>query len=101
MEFQDGSYKVILKGSSSVSFDPLQLQHIWRMIDGVACAALIQLELQTSTSSTTPHVAADLEAVLQSFATVFDIPHGLPPPCNQDHSIHLQSRTQPVNVQPY
>jgi hypothetical protein len=47
-------------------------------------------------------VSADLmEDLLQSFASLFDTPTGLPPPRDRQHRIRLVPGTTPVAVKPY
>jgi hypothetical protein len=47
-------------------------------------------------------VSADLmEDLLQSFASLFDTPIGLPPPRDRQHCIRLVPGTAPVAVRPY
>ena len=42
-----------------------------------------------------------MEELLQSFAALFEEPHGLPPSRRHDHHIRLLSGTEPVAVRPY
>lgn len=42
-----------------------------------------------------------LEALLSSFADIFEEPRGLPPPRRHDHRIHLMPNAAPVAVRPY
>jgi hypothetical protein len=47
-------------------------------------------------------VSIDLmEDLLQSIASLFDTPTGLPPPRDHQHRIHLVPGTAPVVVRPY
>jgi hypothetical protein len=47
-------------------------------------------------------VSADLmEDLLQSFASLFNTPTGLPPPRDRQHRIRLVLGTAPVAVRPY
>jgi hypothetical protein len=43
----------------------------------------------------------ELSAILEEFDSVFAEPQGLPPHRAQDHHIHLEPHSSPVNVRPY
>ena len=47
------------------------------------------------------NVPLDLLVILQWFASVFEIPKGLPPPRSHDHSIPLQEGVTAIKVRPY
>ncbi|KAL1533371.1 hypothetical protein AAHA92_33261 [Salvia divinorum] len=42
-----------------------------------------------------------IQALLEAYPSVFEIPSGLPPARQWDHHIHLAANTKPVNVRPY
>lgn len=44
---------------------------------------------------------SDLLSILHRFATVFQVPIGLPPPLSQDHTIPLKQGVSTVKVKPY
>ena len=61
-------------------------------------AQLCSLGVQTSISSS----PLDLQIVINNHSKVFgEIPKGLPPTWNHDHTIHLQPRSVPPNIRPY
>lgn len=42
-----------------------------------------------------------IQTLLKSFASVFQMPSGLPPVRSREHAITLQAGTSPINVRPY
>jgi hypothetical protein len=59
---------------------------------------LCSLDVQTSK----PSICLDIQGIIDKHSKVFeDIPRGLPPTCNHDHSIHLIPRSVPPNIKPY
>ena len=63
---------------------------------------IIQLERQQVDQPTViPQVLPQLQSVVDEFATVFDVPTGLPPARWWDHRIHLAPSSKPINVRPY
>ncbi|GKB95423.1 transposon ty3-I gag-pol polyprotein [Tanacetum coccineum] len=43
----------------------------------------------------------EINAVVEEFSNVFDVPKSLPPQRSHDHQIPLQNGTPPVNIRPY
>lgn len=43
----------------------------------------------------------ELAHILETYASIFSTPHGLPPNCPHDHHIHLLPNSGPVNARPY
>ena len=59
---------------------------------------LCSLDVQTSKSS----IPVDLQRVIENHFEVFaDIPKGLPPARDHDHTIHLHPGSVPPNIRPY
>ena len=59
---------------------------------------LCSLDVQTSKSS----IPVDLQRVIDNHSEVFaDIPKGLPPARDHDHTIHLHPGSVPPNIRPY
>ena len=59
---------------------------------------LCSLYVQTSR----PSIPLDLQGIIDKNSKVFeDIPIGLPPTHDHDHSIHLILRSVPPNIRPY
>ena len=46
-------------------------------------------------------VPVEVQALLQKFSLVFEVPKGLPPRRQYDHSIPLIPRASPVSLRPY
>ncbi|GAV88621.1 hypothetical protein CFOL_v3_32043 [Cephalotus follicularis] len=86
---------------NSTTTAPLQFHSLCRLtnIDGVA--ALFQLEVHSMVPNQPVYSNSQLSNLLEVLAKILDTPQGLPPPCFHDHAIHLQPRTQPINVHPY
>ncbi|KAH0720411.1 hypothetical protein KY285_005212 [Solanum tuberosum] len=57
--------------------------------------------LVTRESPGTPPYPPDMDSLLASYEDVFCKPQGLPPAREQDHAIHLNPGSRPVNVKPY
>jgi hypothetical protein len=59
---------------------------------------LLSLDVQISK----PSIPLDLEEIIDKHSKVFeDIPRGIPPTRNHDHSIHLTPGSIPPNISPY
>jgi hypothetical protein len=59
---------------------------------------LCSLDVQTSK----PSIPSNLQGIIDKNSKVFeDIPKGLPPTQNHDHSIHLILGSVPPNIMPY
>ena len=78
--------------------------HCFIFTNAVESAHTITLShIETSSkqydTATTPH--PDISHILDTYPQVFSIPQGLPPHRSQDHHIHLQPQSHPVNTKPY
>jgi len=69
---------------------------------------LLTCSTTASTNTDSPdltHLSAatqpQIRNLIQQYTTVFQPPHGLPPPRPHDHHIPLQPNTAPINVKPY
>jgi len=78
---------ILLRGISADSEDDIVFQ-------------LLSVE-QQSESVQAESVPADIQAILDSFPSVFTIPNALPPKRACDHAIPLISGATPVNVRAY
>lgn len=58
-------------------------------------------ELSNKEQTTFNSLPADIQALLNNFPSVFDIPHGMPPVRECDHQIPLCPGARPVQVRPY
>ncbi|XP_043725460.1 uncharacterized protein LOC122672017 [Telopea speciosissima] len=101
LEFVSDGMRIILKGETPQSQPPLQYQHLRRIVDTGSYVAMFQLEVQYAAAPSLQCDNPALQQLLESFASVFEIPHGLPPHRVQDHAIPLQPGSLPVNVKPY
>ncbi|XP_077218748.1 uncharacterized protein LOC143852956 [Tasmannia lanceolata] len=101
LEFVDGETRVQLVGEPQQPSSLLQYHHIRRLAQIHSMAALFHIEYQPVSHPSPVCDNAELSDILQSFASVFDTPQGLPPSRDQDHFIHLLPGSQPVNVKPY
>jgi hypothetical protein len=63
--------------------------------------ALIELQLLHEAVSPKPEFPAEIQALLDQFASVFAAPSGLPPRRRYDHHIPLVPGARPVSVRPY
>lgn len=89
-------------GDPPRDMQPIQLQSLRRLTTTDVVASYVCLTMVTSATKqprTTPSL--DLQAILDSFAPVFQKPSGLPPSRATDHSIHLNPQSGPINVKPY
>ncbi|KAJ4970961.1 hypothetical protein NE237_004060 [Protea cynaroides] len=98
-----------LVGDSPSPPSELCFQGIRRLFNTKSIAAMFQLTLLQHTTNESSYVSeplapdfyADLQQLLRSYDSVFQMPIGLPPHRFQDHAIHLEEGSQPVNVCPY
>jgi hypothetical protein len=99
-----GSYDMVLRVQLLESLGPVLWDFTSRTIAFVRNGHHV---LWTAVGSPTPSpylaaVSADpMEDLLQSFASLFDTPTGLPPPQDRQHRIRLVPRTTPVAIRPY
>lgn len=63
-------------------------------------AVMVQVTPMTSLK-TDEAVHPQIQAVMQEYAEVFEVPKSLPPPRAQDHQIDLLPNAPPVSVRPY
>jgi hypothetical protein len=63
--------------------------------------ALIELQLLHEVVSPKPALPAEIQVLLDQFASVFAAPSGLPPRRRYDHHIPLVPGARPVSVRPY
>ena len=57
-----------------------------------------------NTKNNTPNFTtsnSDISKLLNTYATVFSTPQNLPPHRPQNHHIHLNPNSQPINIKPY
>lgn len=75
------------------------------LYDGAELFEVVQLDTDASESATAadipPDVPPSVREVLVKYASVFQVPSGMPPVRAFDHRIHLLPNTKPVNVHPY
>ncbi|XP_042488048.1 uncharacterized protein LOC122068247 [Macadamia integrifolia] len=101
LEFHDEGRRVTLVGDASQGPMELQYHNVRRVLNTGAVAALYQLELQAMEQDRDGDSNMEIKSLLRTYERVFAKPPGLPPSRPQDHAIHLQSGTSPVNVRPY
>ncbi|KAH0716239.1 hypothetical protein KY285_007584 [Solanum tuberosum] len=80
---------------------PIQLHSLRQDTTTDAISAYYCLQIVSTVPPHDEQVSPTLQAILESFADVFQRPQGLPPSRAHDHAIHLVPGTEPVNVRPY
>ncbi|XP_042030060.1 uncharacterized protein LOC121776994 [Salvia splendens] len=61
----------------------------------------IEPEVQDTSVDSPQDTPPTVQAVLERFRPVFEVPTGMPPRREYDHRIHLLPNSKPVNVRPY
>lgn len=74
--------------------------------DTIAAFHLLSFEsplhsAEKTISDSFSHVNHSVQSLLHQFSSIFDKPHGLPPPRDHDHKIPLLVNSQPLKVKPY
>ncbi|VFQ84386.1 unnamed protein product [Cuscuta campestris] len=107
MEFCWNGSPVTLRGNTAAP-NPISFSHLCSL---AAQTPLEFFELLPVTQLPPPSESAEVvfptdvpppvRTILESHATVFQLPQALPPVRMWDHRIHLAANTKPVNVRPY
>ncbi|GJW51736.1 retrotransposon-related protein [Tanacetum coccineum] len=106
MEYKYKGRRVVLRGSQQAALSWLNgKQSIKGMPTNTAELSLMTVcvypgqlwQLETKEGG----VNNEIQAVLDDFKLVFEVPKGLPPQRAHDHSISLMPNTPPINIRPY
>ncbi|WVZ02924.1 hypothetical protein V8G54_023730 [Vigna mungo] len=98
---------ITIKGEETTTPRHAQFNHMKRLINTDAVAAVFTLQLAQDEWSEPPNLelppnlSPKLVLLLQNYAHVFKMPSGLPPTREHDHSIPLMEGAQPVKIKPY
>ena len=101
MKFNSDGHIVELKGDTDDTLQaitPPQLRRIVRTASAYFHISLIPPELPST--QTQPKHYPEIDALLNTFTTLFQTPTSLPPSRPTNHSIHLLPQSEPVNVRP-
>lgn len=107
MQFYHQDQLITLQGTTLPSFSAVTFPQFNRMLQTQAIATIHSVSMLSLISPELPsplsleHCPPDLAALLHTYASVFSIPHGLPPSRSHDHHIHLLPHSAPINVRPY
>ncbi|XP_017442721.2 uncharacterized protein LOC108347805 [Vigna angularis] len=98
---------ITIKGEETATPRHAQFNHMKRLINIDVVAAVFTLQLakdecpEPPNLELPPNLPSDLVLLLQNYAQVFQMPSGLPPTRDHDHSIPLLEGVQPVKIKPY
>ena len=101
MKFFSEGREIVLKGIQAKPPKIISSNSMTKLLRKSQQGVLVQLcslDVQTSKSS----IPVDLQRVIENHFEVFaDIPKGLPPARDHDHTIHLHPGSVPPNIRPY
>jgi len=103
LKFKMDERWITLLGDPALLRQQISLNSLEKILKQGDTAYLLELsELFTEQKATEKEsVAAGIQNVLQRHKQVFQLPKGLPPSRNREHTINLQSCTTPINSRPY
>lgn len=109
IQFSHNHKTITLTGNTATSPTPASFAQfsIFLFTDAIDTMHVVSLTQLDSTlpaetlTFDTSNLDPNLAQLLTHYSTIFSIPQGLPPPCNQDHHIHLLPSSQRINVRPY
>ncbi|XP_028755923.1 uncharacterized protein LOC114715292 [Neltuma alba] len=106
IKFYLGSDFITLRGTHKAVVYHATYNHFQRLIhtDTVAECYFLQMEqIEAGQEGDTVDevMGTEMQAVLDKYQSIFEKPHGLPPPRERDHRILLKEGTEPVKVRLY
>ena len=104
VSFTHNSTPIILHGQLGLGPSAITNNQMKRIVSTNRAAALFHITLDPYPPSpsieTTPE-PPEIQKLLHRYSTLFNTPSSLPPQRTTDHSIHLVSNADPVNLRPY
>ncbi|XP_050895185.1 uncharacterized protein LOC127101785 [Lathyrus oleraceus] len=112
IQFTYNNKPITLTGSTSMTQTAASYAQFCRFMFTQAIDSIHSLHLtsfdkpDSNTTTKTEHLVNSnidpaIKDLLHQYATIFDTPQGLPPDRHQNHHIHLNPNTHPVNIKPY
>lgn len=109
ISFVHNNNTITLQNDLSTQPSPSTFHHICHLVHTNSIASMHLLtytpiphkETTNQPQQLTDTIPPDIQQLLNTYPTVFQKPHGLPPPRHHDHHIPLQPNTAPINVKPY
>lgn len=112
IQFTYNNKPITLTGSTSMTPTAASYAQFYRFLFTQAIDFIHSLHLtsfdkpDSNTTTKTEHLVNSnidpvIKDLLHQYATIFDTPQGLPPDRHQNHHIHLNPNTHPVNIKPY
>lgn len=102
MTFVKDGRNVTIKGDSGLSRTLVSLKSMVRSLQKEKGFLVEMKQLdETQTMATTTETLFDIGGLLSYYEDVFNLPSGLPPRRDHEHSILLKDGTTPISVTPY
>ncbi|PWA91318.1 Ty3/gypsy retrotransposon protein [Artemisia annua] len=103
MSFVKDGKNVTIKGDSGLSRTLVSLKSMVRSLQKEKKGFLVEMKQldETPTMATTTETLFDIGGLLSDYDDVFNLPSGLPPRRDHEHSIVLKDGTTPISVRPY
>nr|GEV22215.1 putative mitochondrial protein [Tanacetum cinerariifolium] len=101
MVFNDGNKRVAIKGDPGMCQNMVSVKSIARSIQHEKYGFLVEMKQMEEEESIAHHPGKIITKLLTDFDEVFDMPNGLPPQRDHEHSIKLKESTEPISVHPY
>ncbi|GKA78600.1 putative mitochondrial protein [Tanacetum coccineum] len=98
-----GRRSVTIKGKTSLSRTLVSLKSMVRLLQKENKGFLVEMKQldDTQAEATTTKTSFDIGGLLAKYENVFNLPSGLPPSRDHEHSIVLKDGTMPIGVRPY
>jgi len=104
MKFISDGHIVELKGDTDDTLQAITPPQLHRIVRTASASAYFHISLippELPSTQTQPKHYPEIDALLNTFTTLFQTPTSLPPSRPTNHSIHLLPQSEPVNVRPY
>ena len=104
MKFISDGHIVELKGDTDDTLQAITPPQLRRIVRTASASAYFHISLippELPSTQTQPKHYPEIDALLNTFTTLFQTPTSLPPSRPTNHSIHLLPQSEPVNVRPY
>nr|GEV05704.1 retrotransposable element Tf2 [Tanacetum cinerariifolium] len=103
MNFVKDGRNVTIKGETGLSRTLVSLKSMVRSLQKEKKRFLVEMKQldDTQAEATTTETSFDIAGLLAEYEDVFNLPSGLPPSRDHEHSIMLKDGTTPISVRPY